>query len=288
MNKNEYSFSWDLNSSITFDKKYLNNQIIFNNEIINLDNLDLIGDSRDNYLKALTDRNQYIRGNGGVDEIHGGNGNDHIFGGTGGDKLYGEGSDDTIYGDEGEDFIVDKSGNNTIWGGDDNDNISTGSGNDTIYGGSGNDSISNGSGIDTVYGGDGDDYIGGSINTDSKYYGGNGNDTYNTGGGYISDNSGLNTLMFGAGYRDKVDIISNGNGFNVLINDIHTISYNGEINRIERHSMPPSGYATIVSLVGNEINRLFEIKAALESETDTSKITEMNREISNLWKYDQP
>jgi Ca2+-binding RTX toxin-like protein len=268
-----YTFGWSENSSINLRTDYLNNQIIFNvngSPVTDLNSLRLNGNNDGNYLKILTTDGQTAHGNGGNDKIYGNIGNDFI------------------YGDDGEDYIEDKYGNNTIYGGADNDRILTGAGNDTIYGGSGNDSISSGSGIDTVYGGDGDDYIGGSLNPDSKYYGGSGNDTYNIGGGYISDNSGLNTLMFGAGYRDKVDIISNGNGFNVLINDIHTISYNGEINRIERHSMPPSGYATIVSLVGNEINRLFEIKAALESETDTSKITEMNREISNLWKYDQP
>lgn len=294
MNKGSYSFSWDSNSSITFETKYLNNQIMFNNETINLENLDLIGDSRDNYLKALSDRSQYIRGNGGIDEIYGGNGNDHIFGGTGDDKLYGEGGDDIIYGDEGKDFIFDILGGNTIWGGDDDDTITTGAGKDTIYGGNGNDTINSGIGADIVYGGDGDDNISGH---GGFYYGEDGNDTYGVSNGHIVDYSGYNTLKFGTDYRDNVTIYKTGTGFNISIsgkNGVNNITYIGEISRIERSYMLPDGYTYKDSLVVsnssniNEINRLFELQASLVNETDETKITQMRTEISNLWGYDKP
>lgn len=290
-----FTFSWENNSSLTFDKKFLNNQITFNGEQLNLDNIDLVGDSSDNYLKALTDRDQYIRGNGGVDQLYGGNGRDHIFGGTGNDKLYGEGGNDVIYGEEGNDTIVDMSGNNTIWGGDDDDTITTGDGTDTIHGGNGNDTINSGIGPDIIYGGSGDDKIYGN---GGFYYGEGGNDTYGVSNGHIVDNSGYNTLNFGTDYRDNVTIDKTGTGFNISVsgkNGVNNITYVGEISRIEQSYMLPDGYTYKNSLVSlnlssgvNEINRLFELQASLVNETDEIKITQMRTEISNLWGYDKP
>lgn len=267
-----YTFAWGVNSSVNLRTDFLNNQIVFNingNPLTDLTSLNLNGNESNNYLKVLSDRGQLVHGNGGNDTIHGNNG------------------DDTIYGDDGEDIIFDTVGNNTIYGGMDNDVINTGSGDDKIYGGNGDDSINSGNGTDIVYGGDGNDRISGS-GINSEFYGGNGNDSYNVSLGTITDYSGINSLYFGTLYTAKVTLESTLTGFNVIVNDEQKISYNGNVNRIERSVIPPDGYIYRTSLVGNEIARLFELEAALETETDTTKISLMKTEIDNLWKYDQP
>lgn len=279
-----YKFSWGNDSSIHVSTSYVNKQVIFNYGIINYDDINLVGDDGDNYLSAISSKGQTIYGNGGKDTIYGSINDDIIYGGLGNDMLYGKGGDDKIYGEYGDDRIEDLDGNNFISGGEGNDSIYAGGGNDIIYGGDGNDQLNGGGGIDVIYGGDGNDSIYGT----GEFYGGNGDDSYHISSGQISDYSGVNSLYFGRHYTAKVDLVSTGNGFNVFINGEHKISYSGNVNRIESKATPPDGYSYKLSLVGTEINRLFEIEAALESETDTSKITEMNREISNLWKYDQP
>jgi Ca2+-binding RTX toxin-like protein len=281
---NYYKFSWGNDSSLSFQSSVLNTRIIFNNQIMNLDDINLVGDDGDNYLKAISSKGQTIYGNGGKDTIYGSVNDDIIYGGLGNDMLYGKGGDDKIYGEYGDDRIEDLDGNNFISGGEGNDSIYAGGGNDIIYGGDGNDQLNGGGGIDVIYGGDGNDTISGS----GEFYGGNGDDSYHISYGQISDYSGVNSLYFGRHYTAKVDLVSTGNGFNLFINGEHRIAYSGNVNRIESSATPPNGYSYKLSLVGTEINRLFEIEAALENETDTSKITEMNREISNLWKYDQP
>lgn len=282
-----YTFSWNDNSSINFMKDYLNNQIILNSNgvaITDLETLDLIGNNDGNYLKALSGRDQKIYGHGGRDTLRGNSGDDTIYGGTGDDNLDGDLGDDKIHGEEGGDTINDIYGSNRIWGGDGDDTINTGAGNDTIYGGNGVDTINAGSGIDTIYGGDGDDKIyGGS----GYFYGEDGNDTYNVGTGYISDSLGFNKIIIGADYKTTFDITSNGNGFNVIINGVHTITYNGEINEIERVSMQPSGYESKTYLIGAEINKLFDLQAALtheiENDNSAQKINELKSQMNTLW-----
>lgn len=285
---NYYKFSWGNDSSLSFQPSVLNTRIIFNNQVMNLNDINLVGDDGDNYLSAISSKGQTIYGNGGKDEIYGSIENDIIHGGLDDDKLYGKAGNDLIYGDDGNDLISDTEGNNTIYGGDGNDKIYTGAGNDLIYGGNGDDIINASSGVDEVYGGSGNDLIYGGSNLASKYYGDSGNDTYNIGYGSVFDSEGFNTLTFGSHYTNKIEIRSTSTGFNVFDNDINKIHYNGVVSRIERNSTPPSGYSYTLSLVGNEINRLIELQSALEVETDTSKITSINSEINTLWIYDQP
>lgn len=88
-----------------------------------VDNSPLIGDEQSNYLVitgALALDNT-IQGQGGNDDLIGGEGNDVLEGGAGNDWLYGGADDDLLY------------------GGDDNDYLFTDTGEDRAFGGAGND-----------------------------------------------------------------------------------------------------------------------------------------------------
>src|SRR5262249_200372 len=52
----------------------------------------------------------YLEGNSGNDELHGGLRNDILVGGAGGDEMYGEGGDDLLLGGSGNDVYYYKSG----------------------------------------------------------------------------------------------------------------------------------------------------------------------------------
>lgn len=291
---NVYTFSWGNDSSIYVAKSYVNTQVIFNYKDIDFDNINLVGDDGDNYLSAITTKGQTIYGNGGVDTIYGSINNDIIHGGLGDDKLYGGSGNDTIYGDDGDDIIAGQDGSNTLYGGDGNDTIHMGSGNDVVYGGSGNDIIRSASGLngfDVVYGGDGNDTIYGSTYY-SEFYGQNGNDIYDIYIGRIEDNSGSNTLIFQNSNYSVANIRKTSNGFQIFKGDETFVDYIGIANRIEFDNPTPDGYGNHASLVGNEINKLFELQAALtneiENDNSTQKINELKSQMSALWKYDQP
>ena len=289
---NYYKLSWGNNSSLSLSKEYINNQVVFNYGNIDLDSIKLVGDDGDNYLSAISSKGQTIYGNGGVDTIYGSINNDIIHGGLGNDKLYGQKGDDTIYGDDGDDLIGDTEGNNTIYGGDGNDTIYIGTGNDVVYGGSGNDLIQAASGLsgyDVIYGGDGDDtiianpYYG-------EFYGQNGNDTYNIYKGLVVDYSGSNTLIFQNTTYVSADIRKTSTGFQMFKDGEVLVDYQGIVNKIEVRSPSPDGYGKYASLVGNEINKLFELQAALlhETENDNSaqKINELRSQMNYLWRTD--
>ena len=289
---NGYTFSWGNDSSIHVDKSYVNTQVVFNYKDINFDDINLVGDDSDNYLKAISSKGQIIYGNGGVDTIYGSISDDFIYGGLGNDKIYGQEGDDHLYGDDGDDYIADTAGNNIIYGGNGNDTIYIGTGNDVVYGGNGNDyieSVSGFNGLDLIYGGDGDDTIKGSQYY-GEFYGQNGNDTYEIYKGLIVDNSGSNTLIFKELNYISSDIRKTSNGFQFFKGSEILVDYVGIVEKIMVRSPSPDGYGRYASLVGNEINKLFELQAALahEIETDnsTQKINELKSQMNYLWRTD--
>jgi Ca2+-binding RTX toxin-like protein len=82
-----------------------------------------------------------LYGEGGNDNIRGGDGNDTIDGGDNNDVIFGENGNDSILGgnDSGQDFL---------YGGADNDTITGGGGSDVLTGGPGRDELTGGSGFD--------------------------------------------------------------------------------------------------------------------------------------------
>ena len=150
-----------------------------------------------------------IIGGSGNDTVNAGYGNDIIHGGTGNDNINGSYDNDLIYGEEGDDYLQGHHGDDSVYGGIGNDTLRAeggtnlldgGEGDDTIYGGqstdtiiggSGNDTVSAGFGNDIIHGGTGNDILQGSYGDDTYVYKlGDGNDV-------ISDNKGVNKLVFG-------------------------------------------------------------------------------------------
>ena len=139
-------------------------------------------------------------GEGGRDTLDGGNGNDTLDGGAGDDRLSGgPGSDiltggddnDTISGQDGDDSLMGAGWHDELWGGGGNDTLLGGWGHDTLGGGSGHDlidgqyghdRIAGGPGNDTIYGNYGDDSLSGD-NGNDQVWGAAGNDTLRGGGG---------------------------------------------------------------------------------------------------------
>lgn len=289
---NYYKFSWGNDSSLSFQASALNKRIIFNNQIMNLDDINLVGDDGDNYLSAISSKGQTIYGNGGKDEIYGSINDDIIYGGLGDDKIYGQEGDDKLYGDDGDDTIIDVKGSNTIYGGYGNDTIIVGAGENTVYGGNGDDYIeiySGSNGADIIYGGDGNDTMKGTASY-GEFYGQNGNDTYDIYNGLIVDYSGSNTLIFRNSTYSAPDIRKTSTGFQMFKGNDVLVEYKGAVNKIQINSLSPDGYGRYASLVGNEINKLFELQAALlhETENDNSaqKINELRSQMSYLWRTD--
>ena len=84
---------------------------------------DIIGDSRNNTIKATT-FGSYIKGGGGNDkiygskffnELYGGDGNDTIYGGNNNDFISGGTGDDKLYGKQGENHYLYEGGKDTIY-----------------------------------------------------------------------------------------------------------------------------------------------------------------------------
>jgi Ca2+-binding RTX toxin-like protein len=167
-----------------------------------------IGDNSSNTFRAYKERGGIrdffrkvwkpwkIIGNGGDDNLTGGEKNDQIYGNDGNDIIYGMGGNDYISGGAGTDYL---------YGGDGNDQISAGEGNDFLYGGNGNDFMGGGAeGDDVLYGEAGDDAMYGVTGNDSLY-GGSGNDQ-------LFGESG-NDLLDGNGYTvGELDSLTGGSG----------------------------------------------------------------------------
>jgi hypothetical protein len=91
----------------------------------------LIGDSRDNTLVGLAERD-LIRGLGGDDRLFGRAGNDTIEGGFCNDTLRGEGGSDLLRGGAGRDWLYGGSGQDVLAGGLGRDFLRGGTGADTF------------------------------------------------------------------------------------------------------------------------------------------------------------
>jgi len=159
-------------------------------------------------------------GNDGADELQGGDGDDNLDGGNDNDLLFGQAGADVLFGNDGDDELQGGDDNDSLDGGAGNDfllgdagddTLSGGDGDDELQGNDGNDQLNGGAGNDRLYGKDGDDSLDGGAG-DDLLIGGAGNDTLMGGDGddfyyvepgegikHITDNSGYNILLFGAG-----------------------------------------------------------------------------------------
>jgi len=122
--------------------------------------------------------------NGGV-IVLGGDGNDtisgvHVAGSSVAMTIYGDGGDDQITGGDLDDVLFGGLGNDTISGNAGRDGIDAGDGNDRVEGGTGDDLILGQAGNDTILAGDGRDLVDGGQGSDS-IRGGNGEDLLFTG-----------------------------------------------------------------------------------------------------------
>ena len=147
------------------------------------------GDGRDELQGG--DGNDYMDGEEGADTVFAGDGEDELYGGSGDDRLLGEGGADYIDGEEGADSLFGDSGDDTLVGGRvprtalygdaDADGLYGGDGDDLLEGGEGDDLLSGGTGNDTLVGGAGNDVY--------SFAAGDGFDT-------LIDAEGTNTIRF--------------------------------------------------------------------------------------------
>ncbi len=180
---------------------------------------------------------QILRGNGGNDQLIGGNGIDILVGNAGNDTLSGDaGADrmsagagnDVINGGDGADIQFGDAGNDSMNGGADADQLYGAEGNDTLIGGAGDDTIEGNAGDDTFDGGDGSDSINGGADND-RIAGGAGDDRIDAGEGHddLTGGDGGDTLSGGNGNdhlygqsanggADGADNISGGDGGDYL------------------------------------------------------------------------
>lgn len=146
----------------------------------------------------------------GEDTIDGGAGDDVIYAGSGNDSVLGGSGRDWVTLDAGNDFFRDDAewsaeGRDTVFGGIGDDTIAGWGGDDEFYGEAGSDLIYGGSGADTVSGGSGDDGLLSGTGNDSVE-GGEGNDWVSLGDGddffrddFEWDGAGQDTVFGGAG-----------------------------------------------------------------------------------------
>jgi hypothetical protein len=166
-----------------------------------------LGDN-DNFVN-YTNLAALVYGEGGDDNLRGGEGNDSLYGGDGRDTLYGfqgldllnggadndllqggdnndylDGQDgaDTLSGQAGNDSLLGGAGADYLAGGADNDSLTGGADGDELHGDQGRDTLSGGNGRDKLYGGDGSDSLLGNSGND-RLFGEAGNDTLSGGAG---------------------------------------------------------------------------------------------------------
>ncbi len=135
----------------------------------------------------------------------------YISGSGNSDAIFAEDQENIIGAGDGYDYIIGGSESDRIFGDGETDRILAGAGDDTVYGGAGNDQLFGEAGNDILSGGAGEDYINGEAGNDlllggrenDFLDGGAGDDIYhfNAGDGQdsISDNEGMNTIIFGEG-----------------------------------------------------------------------------------------
>ena len=127
----------------------------------NVENLTIYGGSDDDSLNySGYDYNALsLYGNGGNDDIGGGQYADLLSGGAGDDTLYGYDGDDSLSGGDGDDALNGGNGNDVLSGGAGADTLKGNDGDDTLNGDAGDDSLEGGDGTNILNGGAGDDTI---------------------------------------------------------------------------------------------------------------------------------
>lgn len=102
------------------------------------------------------------------------------------DILAGDSADNTLRGLTGDDTISGAAGNDTLFGNEGVDTLYGGDGNDLIMGGQDGDEMFGDAGVDEIYGDEGDDLLSGGVG-DDFLHGGAGNDDYSFGRGDGAD-----------------------------------------------------------------------------------------------------
>jgi Ca2+-binding RTX toxin-like protein len=132
-------------------------------------------------------------------------GDDHVRGGPGADRISLEAGDDDAQGNGGDDVICGHAGADEIYGdtkpGAPGPGIGDGTGDDTVFGGTGTDSIFGGPELDLLFGNAGQDSVYGEDGADRIVGGSN-----------------------AAGIADVGDLLSGGEGEDVLVGDNGSIS----------------------------------------------------------------
>lgn len=164
--------------------------------------------------------NDFIDGGTGADNVSGGDGNDQIYGGADGDFLAGGGGDDVIDGGDGFDFLFVDANSQTgltvldysaLDGGSGAHSVSDGlGGTDTVQnvefailiGGSGGGTITGGSGIVNLLGGNAGNYVFTGGNLGDQIYTRLGDDIAYAGNGddLVENDGGTDHLYGGAGF----------------------------------------------------------------------------------------
>jgi Ca2+-binding RTX toxin-like protein len=176
------------------------------------------------------DGNDRLWGNGGEDSLFGGVGNDHLEGDEsrlagqyhGADYLDGEAGDDELVGGGGSDTLYGSAGDDVLAGDDTADAPLAAQyhGNDILDGGDGSDKLNGNGGNDTLTGGTGADYLDGGAGDDSYVLNvGDGATAANGAVEAIFDQSGKDTLRFGAGISLGNLTLGTANGGSVLVID---------------------------------------------------------------------
>jgi Ca2+-binding RTX toxin-like protein len=131
------------------------------------------------YLDGFSTLSYTVFGNGGNDNISGGN-NFSNFGSFGGD--------DSLYGGEGNDTLNGLGGEDKLEGGTGNDSLGGGLGDDLLLGQGGNDILNGDDGEDTLYGGEGLNTLNGGLGDDLFYLG--------TGGNRVDGGAGFDVISY--------------------------------------------------------------------------------------------
>lgn len=238
--------------------------------------------------------NDFLFGNAGDDSLLGSIGEDELQGGDGNDSLDGGNDNDLLFGQAGADALVGNDGDDELQGGDDNDSLEGGAGNDfllgdagddivlggdgddELQGNDGNDQLNGGAGNDRLYGNDGDDSVDGGAG-DDLLIGGAGNDTLMGGDGddfyyveqgegikHITDNSGYNILLFGAGITLgminlslgslKISIGNSGNEIHIDNVDYNNLAATSGIREVRFADGQSLSIAQLITALGIEIH----------------------------------
>ena len=170
--------------------------------------------------------NDFLDGGLGNDQLLGFGGDDALFGGEGDDVLEGDGTqveaqfhgNDYLDGQAGIDSLSGGGGDDVLLGGSEADVLDGGDGTDYVDGGADDDSLDGGTGNDTLVGGTGIDYLGGGTGDDTYAF--ETGDSFNAGSVLesVTDASGSNTIVFGAGISlGQIQVASAGGGQWLLI-----------------------------------------------------------------------